>query len=142
MDRSLLIPSSFYTMLLLLLTLLLANRQAHGFGGVSMNPLLSSRMVTRGYSLIRTHSERNDKAFLPWNMVRTPTTKHAMHADAVAEMLEMMRSILEKQNDIEASLNLMGEQLQGVEKRLSNLEDMIGILERDKARRKFADDFS
>jgi hypothetical protein len=55
-----------------------------------------------------------------------------MHADADAEMLEMMRSILEKQNDIEASLNLMGEQLQGVEKRLSNLEDMIGILERDK----------
>jgi hypothetical protein len=43
MARSILIPSSFYTTLLLLLTLLLANRQAHGFGGVSMTPLLSTR---------------------------------------------------------------------------------------------------
>ena len=68
---------------MLLLTLLLSN-MVNGFGGVSMNPLLSSRMVMRGCSLTRTQSERNDEAFLPWNMARTPTTKHA-DADADAE---------------------------------------------------------
>jgi hypothetical protein len=82
----LILPSSFYTMLLL--TLLLSNNRVHGFGSSSVsmnNPLLSSRMVTQGYSLLtRTHSERNDKAFLPWNMARTPTTTHA-HADADAD---------------------------------------------------------
>jgi hypothetical protein len=42
MAQSILIPSSFYTMLLLMLTVMLANR-VHGFGGVSMTPLLSTR---------------------------------------------------------------------------------------------------
>jgi hypothetical protein len=103
---------------MLLLTLLLSNNRVHGFGtsSVSMNnPLLPSRMVTQGYSLLtRTHSERNDKAFLPWNMARTPTTTHAHdHADADAdadaegspafgnyELMEMMRSMLESQRDM------------------------------------------
>jgi hypothetical protein len=69
---------------MLLLTLLLSNK-VRRFGGVSMNPLMSSRMVTRGYSLTRTHSERNDKeAFLSWNMAPTPTAKHT-DADVVAD---------------------------------------------------------
>jgi hypothetical protein len=112
-----LIPSSFYTMLLL--ALLLSNR-VHGFGGVSMNPLLSSRMmVTRGYSLTRRHSERNDISFLPWNMKRTPTTKHAhahAHTDADADaegspafgkselMERMMRSMLESQKEMDENI--------------------------------------
>jgi glycerol-3-phosphate O-acyltransferase len=73
-----------------------------------MNPLLlSSRIVTRGYSLTRTHSERNDKAFLSWNMARTSTTRHA-NADADAEgftaseneRIEMMRKDKKSPNDI------------------------------------------
>jgi ElaB/YqjD/DUF883 family membrane-anchored ribosome-binding protein len=143
MVRSLQIP---------LLTLLLSNR-VHGFG-VSMNPLLSSRMVTRGYSLTRTHSERNDKAFLPRNMARTTTTKHA-HADGIMddEMLDIedeMRSMLKNRNDIMADemqgmrkdkiqgmkdkmQGMRKDKIQGMEKiwgeRLSTLEDTCGILE-------------
>lgn len=45
MVRSLLIPSSFYTMLLLLQTFALAS-QVHGFGGVSMTPLITTRTST------------------------------------------------------------------------------------------------
>ncbi len=116
-----LIPSSLYTMLLL--ALLLSNR-VHGFGGVSMNPLLSSRMmVTRDYSSTRRHSERNDISFLPWNMKRTPTTKHAhahahahAHTDADADaegspafgkselMERMMRSMLESQKEMDENI--------------------------------------
>jgi polyhydroxyalkanoate synthesis regulator phasin len=102
---------------MLLLALLLSNR-VHGFGGVSMNPLLSSRMmVTRGYSLTRRHSERNDISFLPWNMKRTPTTKHAhAHTDADADaegspafgkselMERMMRSMLESQKEMDENI--------------------------------------
>jgi regulator of replication initiation timing len=136
MVQSLLIPSSFYTRLLL--ALLLSNR-VHGFGGVSMNPLLSSRMmVTRGYSLTRAHSERNDITFLPWNMARTPTTKHAhadAHADADAdaegspafgkyELKErMMRSMLETQKDMAENMATTKEQIQGLESTLSSLQD-------------------
>jgi polyhydroxyalkanoate synthesis regulator phasin len=130
MVQSLLIPSSFYTMLLL--ALLLSNR-VHGFGGVSMNPLLSSRMmVTRGHSLTRTHSERNDKAFLPWNMARTPTTKHARANDAEGsrpdsgkyEFMEMMRSMLKSQKDMAENMATK-EQVQGLNEQVQGLKEQV-----------------
>jgi hypothetical protein len=119
---------------MLLLTLLLSNR-VHGFGGVSMNPLLlSSRIVTRGYSLTRTHSERNDKAFLSWNMARTSTTRHA-NADANAEgftaseykLIEMMRSIVKSQNDtvdeVRKNQKTQDDKMQSMQDQIQGMKD-------------------
>jgi hypothetical protein len=121
---------------MLLLTLLLSNNKVHGFGtrSVSVNKiLLTSRMVTQGYTLLtRTRSERNDKAFLPWNMARTLTTKHA-HADADAdvagspasgnyELMEMMRSMLESQKDTETKVYNM---LQSQKDMQTNMNKML-----------------
>jgi hypothetical protein len=114
MVRSLQIPSSFYT--ILLLTLLLSNR-VHGFGGVSMNPLLSFRMVTRGNSLTRTYS------------ARTPATKHA-HADAEGftasgndELMEAMRSLMESHKN-----DMMDEQRKFQDEQRKFLETQLSIM--------------
>jgi hypothetical protein len=81
-------------------------------------------------------------------MARTLTIKHAHPgADADAEgfpasenheLMEGIRSMMEKNNDVMRSMlgtqnDIMADKMQGVEKRLgkrlSNLEDMMGILE-------------
>jgi hypothetical protein len=88
-------------------------QQGPRFGGVSMSPLMSSRMVTRGYSLTRTYS------------ARAPANKRA-HADAAEgftasgnyERMEvLMRSLMETRND------MMADTMQGMK------DEMFSMLE-------------
>jgi hypothetical protein len=72
-------------------------------------------MTTRGYRSLKTHSERNDKAFY-LEMARS-TTKHA-HVDADAEgppfenyeLIESIRSMLEKHNVVMADMRMLEKQ--------------------------------